>query len=154
FWGTATQFGSSVAISGAGDTIVVGDPTRSSSNTQVWDGAVYIYLKPANGWVNASENHAFNLTGFSESPYESRYNGNFGATVGISADGATLVAGAPGGWPNRAYVFTLVNRVMPQWGARLMPSDTAIRFGGSITISPDGSTVVVGASSCFTGRLC
>src|SRR5262249_38714173 len=98
----ASQFGNSVAISSAGDTIVVGDPTASV--TETWEGVVYIYLKPATGWVYARETASISLTGLSELGI---YNANFGATVGLSADGTTLVAGAPG-WANRAYVLTLV----------------------------------------------
>jgi hypothetical protein len=71
-----------------------------------------------------------------------------GASVAFSADGSTLVVGAPGDAYNRgyAYVFEKVSGVFER-RARLSSSDgqVAALHGASVAVSADGSTVVVGA---------
>jgi hypothetical protein len=73
---TANQLGYSVAITG--DTIAAGAPFPS--------GAVYVFVRPANGWVNAVGTETAKLT-------PSDPNDGFGKATGISGD--TIVAGAP-----------------------------------------------------------
>jgi hypothetical protein len=88
------QFGTAVAISG--NTIVAGAPYETI-NGNAYQGAAYVYVKPANGWSNLAQ--VAKLTASDNSQL-------FGAAVAISGD--TIVVGAP--WSNNfggtVYVFT------------------------------------------------
>ena len=125
------NFGRSVAVSG--DTIVAGTQGRD---------AVYVFTKPAAGWVNATQNGELTT---------SDGGGFFGVSVAI--DGSTIVVGADDHQvgsnqsQGAAYVF-----MMPAGGwvnmtqtAELTASDGAANdfFGLSVAIS--GSTIVAGA---------
>jgi hypothetical protein len=123
--------GESVAISDDGKTIVAGSPGWSDG------GALYVFLKPTNGWANGAE--AARLTATDS------YT-NLGQSVAIS--GVTIIGGAQyfNGEQGAAYVF-----VEPQTGwsnmtqtARLTPSDGKGGFMG-VSVSIDGDTVVAGA---------
>jgi len=127
-------FGGSVAISG--NIIVVGAPGANSNK-----GAVYVFVKPANGWGNMTQ--VLELT----SPDSAEGDG-FGQSVGIS--GSTIVVGAPSHHMGRnrrtgaAYVAKLTSNGITR-GAELTASDGADDddFGNSVAIS--GNTVAVGA---------
>ena len=80
--GTGFKMGYSVSISG--DTIAVGGPEKSNAN-----GAIYVYVKPAQGWRSITETARltvppkFNLLGYS---------------VSVDRNGEDIIGGAPG-WP-------------------------------------------------------
>jgi len=137
------ELGSSVAISSDGSTIVVG---AMGSNSH--QGAAYVFSEPGGGW--SSETEAAKLTAS-----DGLSNSYLGCSVGISADGSTVVAGAyrasVGGHFNQgaAYVFT---KPGGGWSseteaAKLTASDGAAsaQLGYSAALSADGSTAVVGA---------
>ena len=92
------EFGFSVAV--AGSTIVAGSPLAAGVLPGHYhDGAVYVFVKPAGGWANATQ--TAKLTGSDAgSIYE------LGVSVAISGD--TIVAGAPYVSGGAACVF--VNR--------------------------------------------
>ena len=140
---TNDWFGISIAISG--NTVVVGD---FDSNIETY-GAVYVYVKPANGWTNMTQ--VAKLT--------SSDNGEgFGTSVAIN--GNTIVVGAantsnfnasisgpPASSPGAAYVFV---KPVSGWAdmtetAKLTASDgqPGDAFGDSVSIS--GPTIAVGA---------
>jgi hypothetical protein len=137
---TGDYFGLSVAVEN--NTIVVG-ATGVSINGNASQGAAYVFVEPAGGWLTTA---AFNaqLTSSDGTSWDL-----FGFSVGIS--GATIVAGAPfhldQTGPGETYVFT---RPKNGWTTA---TETAIltrspqgpydEFGLSVAIS-DG-TVVVGA---------
>ncbi len=141
------QFGYSVAISGDGNTIVVGAPTDDiGANNQ---GSAYVYMKPGGGWGAGTPTEA-KLTAS-----DGAADDDFGVSVAISGDGTTVVVGAY--WNNigviadqgSVYVF-----VKPGGGwvnmtetAQLIASDGAMNddFGISVAIGGDGKTIVVGA---------
>jgi hypothetical protein len=95
----AVKFGQSVAISG--NTIVVGAPQQTVGSNQL-QGAVYVFVKPAGGWVNATETAMLTAS-------DGAANDFLGSSVAI--DGTTIVAGAPshnsggGGATGTAYVY-------------------------------------------------
>jgi hypothetical protein len=122
------QFGRSVAIDG--DTIVIGAPFT--------DGvpAVYVFVKPAGGWVDMTETAKLTASDTTQLSF-------LGGVVSISGD--TIASGAIG--KGSAYVF-----VKPAGGwtnatetAELTPASGsgAVQFGGTIGVS--GNVVVVGA---------
>jgi hypothetical protein len=101
--GDGDNFGTSVALSGDGNTLAVGAPFEDSSTPGVGStpneltsdaGAVYVYTRSGSTWshqayVKAS-NPDTNFTG-------GRFIGDqFGSSVALSADGNTLAAGAIG----------------------------------------------------------
>jgi hypothetical protein len=143
---TGAGFGSAVAVSG--DTIVVGAGTAEGDQ-----GAVYVFVKPASGWANATQTAKLTAPAGGQAPL-------LGLAVAISGD--TIVAGARGANNElgAAYVF-----VKPASGwanatptAELTASDTAglARAAGGIKVEVtatsgfglgvaiSGDTVVVG----------
>jgi FG-GAP repeat len=93
----ATQgdsFGQSVAINA--NTVVIGAPGATVGTNQ-GQGAAYLYVKPANGWRNAS-----NATELTAS--DGAASNNLG--VSVSTNGPRVFAGAPkSNAPGTAYVF-------------------------------------------------
>lgn len=129
-------FGDSVAVSGDGNTVVVGAQYAHET---------YIYVKPASGWSNMTQIATLK---------PSDGGVDFGFTVAIS--GNTVVVGnCEGCGTGAAYVF-----VKPVGGwvdmtenAKLTNSDPKFGddFGASVSIS--GNTVVVGAD-CGDQKAC
>jgi hypothetical protein len=143
------DLGYSVAIDGAGDTIVVG-----STSVNVAQGAVYMFVEPTSGgWANTS-------TFTAELTSSDGVAGDaLGRSLGINASGNTVVVGAPlatiGGnvVEGAAYVF-----VEPANGwaseptpfgtqtAKLTASDAAAgdEFGWSVGIDETADTIIAG----------
>jgi FG-GAP repeat protein len=130
--GSNVSLGQSVAISG--HTVAAGGPTLNTDQ-----GAVYVFVEPAQGWTNRTQ--TARLTP-SDGP-----EGDMGYSVSIN--GHTIVAGAPsanGEAGNGAYVF-----VKPKSGwknrtenAKMTASrGTGFKLGYSVSISSD--TIAVGA---------
>jgi nucleoside-specific outer membrane channel protein Tsx len=140
------QFGQRVAVSGS--TIVVAAPEHKVGSN-VDEGMAYVFVKPAGGWVNATE--TAQLTASDGAAHDL-----FGIVAGVS--GSTIVVGDPnhtvGGHvlQGAAYVFVepasgWVNATETQ---KLIASDGAASDGfGSVAIS--GSTIVVGAGGHKVG---
>lgn len=161
--GAGDSFGSSVALSADGSTLVVGALYEASSATGVEAdplndegvgvGAVYVFVREASG--------------FRQQAYIKASNGDdndlFGQALALSADGNTLVVGAEGEdggstgvdgdqTDKRAtssgavYVFS---RSGSQWQQdaylKSSNSDANDHFGGSVALSSDATTLVVGA---------
>ena len=150
-------FGDSVAVSG--DTVVVGSRGEDSSaigidgdstdNGQIDSGAVFVFVRSADGWTQQAYLKASNTD-----------DGDwFGSSVAVSGD--TIVVGAPLEDSNSteidtgqddnsfnnsgaAYVFVRDNGNWAQQ-AYLKPSNNsnAVQFGLSVAVS--GGTAVVGA---------
>ena len=134
-------FGSSVSISSDGSRVVVGayasDPGGTSDA-----GAVYIYLRTGTTWTQEAKITA-------SDKLASDY---FGISVSITSDGSRVVVGAdsssPGGTSDAgaAYIFLRTGTTWTQ-EAKIFASDKVAsdQFGTSVSISSDGSRVVVGA---------
>jgi hypothetical protein len=92
--GAGDNFGSSVALSGDGNTLAVCASEESSNatgingdqsnNSATFSGAVYVYTRSASTWTQQSYVKASN-----PDPYD-----NLGSSVALSRDGSTLVVGA------------------------------------------------------------
>jgi hypothetical protein len=166
--------GNSITVSGDGNTMAVGAPYESSGSTGVdgnqndnsayASGAVYLFVRPGNSWLQQAYIKASN-TGQSD---------HFGASVALSRDGNTLAVAAP--WESSAatginanqndnslqqagavYIFTRTGSSWTQQayikasntgraGAGEMPGD-GDQFGYSLALSGDGNTLAVGAIS-------
>ena len=135
--GAGDLFGHQVAISG--DTIAVGSPRNDTLN-----GAVYMFVKPAGGWVDMTETAKLTCV---QRP-------GFGLGGSLAMDGNTVVTGwgSGGGLPPSALVF-----VQPQTGwvstttpeASLDPQGI-IGFGDPVAIN--GSTIAVGTDAGDAGQ--
>ena len=89
------RFGSSVALSGDGDTLAVGAPMEDShatgingdqaDNSAEWAGAVYLFRFDGTSWAQQAYIKASNTEA----------GDSFGRTVALSADGDTLAVGVP-----------------------------------------------------------
>ena len=159
------EFGTSLDLSGDGNTLVVGAPGEDSaasginsplqnSNGASGSGAAYVYVRTGNAWnlqayIKASNTHQ---------------NYAFGHAVSISADGNKMVVGSPGesgsssgingdesytsGWweSGAAYVFA---RIGTDWSQqayiRASNPDPYDAFGWSVDISAKGDVIAVGA---------
>ncbi len=125
------DFGSSVALSAAGTTAVVGDSVRHEDA-----GAVYVFTLRHGRWSQTAE-----LTRAA--------NDGLGISVALSAAGTTILAGAPfhNTSTGTAYVFTLRRGTWSQT-AELTAPGLAIgdNFGISVTLSRQGTTALASAS--------
>ncbi|MCP4123160.1 MAG: hypothetical protein GY751_15510 [Bacteroidetes bacterium] len=138
--GTAQDlFGDGVSISSDGNTIVigaVGDDDKGSGS-----GSIYVYKWNGSSWAETK----IIASGGAANDY-------LGPKLSISSDGGTIAAGMyaaddKGDMSGAAYIF--------KWNGsswveeRLSASDGAAndRFGASVSVSSDGSKIIVGASS-------
>jgi hypothetical protein len=138
------QFGYSVAVSEDGSTIVCADPWFMDTDVQ---GMAYVYVRPAGGWVDATES-----AGLADGGID---GGKLGYSVAVSGDGLTVVAGAPYSYDEDDERGRVAVFVRPPSGwvsttqadAILNASDGGgeDHLGSSVAVSGDGSTVVGGA---------
>jgi phage gpG-like protein len=129
------SFGARVAISGDGNTAIVGAPVK---------GSAYIFTRDSNG--NWTQKEQFQESGV-----------NFGDSVAISGDGNTAIDGAPREDVNgdvdagSAYIFTHANG---NWTEQATLNGSGSQylgsFGSSVAISSDGNTAIVGAYKEWT----
>jgi hypothetical protein len=143
------KFGSSVALSSNGDTLVIGATGDHSGSAGVdgdphdhsmpYAGAAHVFTRAGAQWSR----QAYLKASFPDSSAE------FGYSVAVSADGNTVAVGEPfddaGG---AAHVFV---RSGSQWTmhGQVQGSNTEAGddFGVSVALSADGATLAVGARS-------
>lgn len=135
------RFGGSVALAGNGAVAVVGAPDEDPNGDAA--GSAYAFERTDEGWREQTK-----LV-----PSDGAAGDEFGSSIGIADDGTTAVVGAArderaeGDATGSAYVFERADGVWRQQ-AKLTPSDEAVGggFGGSVGVTGDGKTAVVGAS--------
>ncbi len=134
--------GTSVALSGDGNTALVANP---ADNGDI--GAVWVFVRSGTTWTQQAE-----LVGSIPGPYFTDW---FGSSVALSGDGNTAIIGAPGDNPppgciagycntyGGARVFT---RSGTTWTQQADFAGDTIEggFGGSVALSSDGTTALVG----------
>ncbi len=127
-------FGDDVALSGDGNTALIGGPRN---NGQV--GAAWVFTRSQEKWSQAGEK----LTGAGETG-----EGGFGAGVALSGDGSTALVGggSDNGSVGAAWVFTQSEGSWSQQGSKLTAGteigDAA--FGDSVSLSSDGDKALIG----------
>ncbi|MFN7476875.1 MAG: integrin [Burkholderiales bacterium] len=130
-------FGTSVALSGDGNTLAVGAPGEDGSASD--SGAVYVFTRSGGSW--SQQGSPIKAT----SP---ALGDRFGSAVALSNDGNTLVVGAPGRNVDAgsAYVFV---RSGISWteedNLTASNAEAGDGFGASVALSNDGNTLAVGA---------
>jgi hypothetical protein len=128
--GLQPQQGWSVALSGPGNTAIVGGPT---DNTGV--GAAWVFINRAFGWTQERKLIGTGAVGASEQ----------GWSVALSVDGNTAIVGGPkdNGSVGAAWAFTRSNSGWTQQGSKLV---------GSIAGSPEqGWSVAVTCNTALVG---
>ncbi len=132
---TIAKLGTSVSISGDGNTAIIGGPTINS-----YKGQAMIFTRSNGVWTQHSI-----LTGA-----ESTFGDQQGTAVSISGDGNTVIIGAPfhdasisnGGG---AWVFSLSGGVWTQQGLLVgSGGKNSSNQGSSVSLSYDGNTAIVG----------
>ena len=83
-------------------------------------------------------------------------NGYFGSTVSFNEDGTTLAIGGP--YVNNdgmvaVYEYNATEDSWSQMGSDIIGEDTGGLFGGSVSLSPDGTLLAVGALSAGGGKV-
>src|SRR6056300_1114431 len=141
------QFGFSVNISSDGNTAIVGALLENGSpSAPVTDsGAAYIFTRTNGSWD----------TGTTIRAPDPGQDDRFGQSVALSSDGNTAIVGAfyddgppsePVSQTGAAYIFT---RTSGSWdtGTKIVATNQQSYdvFGGSVSISGDGNTAIVGA---------
>ncbi len=162
------QFGIRLALSGSGDTLVVGAVYEDSASAGIGgdpsddsvsnSGAAYVYSRSGSVWSPQTYVKASN----------SDKNDGFGYNLAISSDGLTMVVGArweastaSGVGSNEfdnaafgtgsAYVFTWDGAWSQQAYVKAPNPNANDFFGDWVAVSGDGSTVVV-AACCEAGN--
>jgi hypothetical protein len=151
------QFGSSVALSADGNTLLVGAP----HDTNVNRGAAWFFTRSGSTWVQQGTE----LTGAegmppseeeqcAEESAEEAGECAFGASVALSADGSTALIGEPSATarPGSAWVFKRTGSgAEAKWTrAMILPGEGVTvggRFGKSVALSADGATALIGDPS-------
>lgn len=132
----ADRFGCSVSLSGDGNTLAVGDYNGGSST----NGSATVYTRSSGAWSSG--------TGVSR-PTGAE---NFGYDLSLSLDGNTLVVGNVGG--SNSYGAAIVyTRNSGTWGTGTTvarPSGATDYFGAKVSLSGDGTALVVGGNGSAT----
>ena len=141
--GRASQ-GVSVAISGDGNTAIVGGPSDNGPVDGTFAGAAWVFTRIGGIWSQQGAK----LVGTGAIG-----NAEQGLSVAISADGNTAIVGGPfdnksadGSAVGAAWVFTRIGGIWSQQGAKLVGAGAAGNAyqGYSVAISGDGTTAIVG----------
>jgi hypothetical protein len=140
--GIAT-FGFSVALSGDGNTALIGGP---SDNSDV--GAAWVFRRARSTWTQQGAK----LTAADESG-----KGQFGRSAALSSDGNTALIGgfSDAGYVGAGWVLTRAGSTWTQQGTKLTGSSEAriFDFGTSVALSGDANTALIGGltPSLFVG---
>ena len=127
--------GASVALSADGDTAIVGAPSHDGEA-----GAAWVFVRSGAAWTLREQ--------LKPGP-EEQGPGRFGRKVALSADGMTALVSAPRDRSGHGavFVFRRSGAGFVQQGPKLVGLEGTGEslFGRSVALSPDGTTVLVGA---------
>ena len=138
--GTAMQ-GTSVALSGDGNTLAVGGPTNNANA-----GATWVWTRSGTTWTQQTTSPLVG-TGATGTAMQ-------GTAVSLSADGTILAVGGPTNNSNAGatWVFTQSGGVWTQHSMLIGSGATgAAKQGSSVALSIDGTTLAVGGPANNSG---
>jgi hypothetical protein len=129
------HFGRSVALSADGNTALVDAPADRGHHGSVW-----AFARKGSAWVQQ---------GTKLTPAEEAGEGYFGVAVALSADGNTVLLGAPGdaSFRGAVWAFERSGSVWTQQGGKHTGGVEQIggaHFGRSVALSGSGSVALVG----------
>ncbi len=144
--GAGDLFGTSVALSGDGNTLAVGAPNEDSSvrtgainNSASNAGAVYVFSRSGTSWSAPAYLKALTITA----------GDLFGKSVSLSSAGNLLAVGATGegGGAGAAYLF---NGSGTTWSSpptylKASNAEGSDQFGTAVALSGNGAVLAVGA---------
>jgi hypothetical protein len=128
-----SRFGASIALSALGNTALIGGRGDGGDT-----GAAWVFTRSGATWAQQGSK----LTGGEEIG-----EGEFGASVSLSANGEVAAVGAPlDSKIGAAWLFTRSGGVWSQEGAELPSPEPSApqRFGAGLALSADGRTLLVG----------
>jgi hypothetical protein len=136
-------FGSSVALSGDGNTALVGGDFDSSGA-----GAAWVFTRSGATWTPQGSK----LTGAGATA-----SAGFGTSVALSSSGNTAIVGGPtdgSGNAGAAWAFTRSGSTWSPLGATLVATGESAggEFGSSVAFSSDGVTALIGGDNDTSGR--
>ncbi len=150
------DFGAAMALSGDGNTVLVGGPDDNPQpgggpgTLPDGKGAVWAFTRSGTTWKQLGKK----LTGKGESGY-----GDFGSAVGLTRNGKTALIGGQNDLASATrppegaiWVFKRSGSKFKQQGKKLAPnpkSDDGV--GGSIALTPNGKTALIGAPNYASG---
>ena len=125
-------FGTSVSLTGAGTTALVGDPTGGAGGT----GTADIYTLSGASWSGVT-------------PLSPPIGAlTYGTSVALSYDGSTALVGDPTGGNGVGWVTTYTTSgSLWNLGTGATPPDSAFSFGTAVALSTSGSTLLAGDPS-------
>jgi DNA-binding beta-propeller fold protein YncE len=152
------NFGTGVALSADGSTAAIGAPFDNSS-----EGAVWVFTRSGSSWTQQTELVADCTSSCDNEGIGETAVGSFGNAVALSADGGTLLAGAPlDNSDGAAWVFTRSGSSWTQQ-AQLVGDCTSScanegtgesaggEFGQAVALSGLGTTALIGAPTSSDG---
>lgn len=131
-------FGTSLAVSGDGNTAVIGAPGAAVS-AKASAGQAYIFKNSAGTW---SQSAVLDAT-------DAAAGDMFGSTAAISEDGNTVLLGAVGyaSGSGKAYIFKNSGGTWSQAAVLTDATSGGSMFGNAVAISGDGTLAVIGTPS-------
>jgi hypothetical protein len=140
----AAEFGYAVALSGDGNTALVGGPDDDRSKGLTGNtgyGAAWVFTRSGTSWSQQGPK----LTGRGDTP-----TGLFGGAVALSADAGTALIGAPNAnnYRGAAWVFSRSGSSWRQQGSRLTGRGEAGsigEFGAAVALSAHGTVALISA---------
>jgi hypothetical protein len=134
--GLFDEFGTSVAVSGGGNTAIIGAPGDEDPNGS-HTGSAHVFSREGVGWQQEAK-----LV-----PDDGDEGDSFGRQAAMSGDGGTAVVEASSDNDQSVYVFSKTGGAWQQQ-ATLAPDDgDDSTIMGRVAVSGDGSTVIAGAIS-------
>ena len=141
----APEQGYAVAVSGDGDTMIMGGPYDGLVNGN-WPGATWIFTRSNGVWTQQGTE----LVGAGGDAVSRQ-----GYSVALSGDGNTAIVGGPyyNSDIGAAWVFTRGGGIWTQQGPLLAVSDDNgfAYLGWSVALSADGNTAIVGGAGDSAG---
>jgi hypothetical protein len=132
--GETSGFGSSAALSGDGNTALIGSRGEADGAGTAW-----VFTRSGSAWARQGER----LTG-----EEEQGQGEFGASVALSADGNTALIGGPGDNAKQgaSWLFARTGSTWAPQGVKRVAREESRHgwFGSSVALSEAGATALVG----------
>ncbi len=145
--GSTTNPMQTVALNGNGEIMAYSLSYPKNTSTSETLGLVKVINFDGTNWNQIGAD--INYGGI----YKSTYEDTAELALSLSDDGTILAIGAPmtNGWKGKVAVFKFDGANWNQIGQELIPTAYVNpSFGGALKITPDGSTIIVGASNTIT----
>jgi hypothetical protein len=146
------RFGYSVALSADGNTALIGARYDTPNGNEA--GGAWVFTRSGSTWTQ--QGGKLNGTGHAgETLFDHIGEGEFGASVALSADGDTALIGAPRDnyYDGAVWVFTRSGSTWTQQGEKLTGTGEIGKgeLGTSVVLSADGNTALIGGPANNSG---